>query len=81
MAPGSLYGADSFSEGGIDPPKKHMARHYLRLGDLKIPVTDEQVRELSKHRWEPEKVLELRSAIFADNLAKAKPRTEEAPAA
>lgn len=57
-----------------------MARHYLRLGNREIPVTDEQVKQLNKHRLEPDKVQELRLAIIASNAPKAGQRTEEPPA-
>jgi hypothetical protein len=42
-----------------------MARQYLRVGSQEISVTDEQVKELTKHRWDPEKVREIRMAIIA----------------
>ncbi|PIQ68198.1 MAG: hypothetical protein COV91_05415 [Candidatus Taylorbacteria bacterium CG11_big_fil_rev_8_21_14_0_20_46_11] len=43
-----------------------MARQYLRLGDKEIPVTDEESRLLSSHRFEPKKVAEIKTRIFAN---------------
>ena len=42
-----------------------MARQYLRLGDRKIPVSGEQAKELSLNRFNPKRVEEIKSQIFA----------------
>ena len=51
--------------GAREKTKNHMARHYLQLGTKQVPVTDEQARELTRNRFNPERVEEIRAEIFA----------------